>query len=98
MKLYEPPLLIAADAVALYPSLDHQRSSEVVRREVMQSKLRMQGTNWREMARYLKMTCSPGEVARYKVKKFLPSRSKTGGNEPGITGTEAQSGSCDTQQ
>ena len=79
-----------------YPDRPGLRNPEIVGQ--MQSKLKMEGTNWREMARYLKMTCSPGEVARYKIKKFLPTRSKTGGSEPGITGAEAQSGSCETQQ
>ena len=44
------PLLIAADASFLYPSLDHTTSAEMVSREVILSDLDMKGVDWRELA------------------------------------------------
>ena len=88
----EPPLLIDADAKALFPSLDHHQSAEVVRKEILRTNYHVEGTNWQEMARYLAMTSSPGEWSRWKVKKMIPSRISNTGVTSGITGKEAQEG------
>ena len=56
----EKPTLIAADAEALYPSLDPQICARVVREETLKSDLEVDG-NWQEMARCLAMCSDPWE-------------------------------------
>ena len=39
------PVLVAADAEALYPSLDRHTSARIVREEVLRSPVEMEGTS-----------------------------------------------------
>ena len=57
----EPPLLIARDAKALYPSLDHLETAEVIRGEILRSNIKVQGTNWKEITKYLIMSSWPSD-------------------------------------
>ena len=57
---YLPLVHPAADAEALYPSLDPNICARVVREETLKSNLEVDG-NWQEMARYLAMTSNPWE-------------------------------------
>ena len=83
---------------APFPSIDQHHSAEIVRREVMLSNIDVSGTDWKEMARYLRMTSPPRLWGKWRVRKFLPRRSKVGGTEPSITGPEASSGHKTTNQ
>ena len=94
----QSPQLLAADAAALYPSLNHHLTAEVIRREVMNSKLKVHGTDWRELAKYLKLTSTPAEISRWKVKKFMPRRGKSGGRAPTIKGAEAKGATKESTQ
>ena len=70
----------------------------MVRSEVMLSSINVEGVNWRELARYARMTCPPSTWSRWRIRKFLPRRAKKNGVEPGITGTEALGESTDSEQ
>ena len=48
-------LLTAANAKALYQSLDAQESAKKVREELMRMEISSEQFSWREMARYLAM-------------------------------------------
>ena len=76
------PCLISTDATALCPSIDHLRSAKIVRREVMLSKLSVEATDWREMARYLRMTVHPKLWGPWRIRKYLPRSSKNLRNHP----------------
>ena len=77
-----PPQLLAADATALYPSLDHKYTAEIIRQEVLKSRVSVEGLNTKELARYVRMTCSRGEISRWKLKRLLPWRKKSGEQNP----------------
>ena len=59
----EEPCLLAADAEALYPSLNTTQCAKVVRDMFMEADINVEGCNWKEMARYLAMTSDPWEWA-----------------------------------
>ena len=69
----EMPTLIAADAEALYPLLDPNICTRVVREETLKSDLEVDG-NWQEMTRYLAMSSNPWEWKQWKVDQFIPRR------------------------
>ena len=91
-------MIIAADANTLFPSINQEHSAEIVRREIMLSKISVSGTDWKNMARYLRMTCPPRLWSRWKIRNFLPKRAKTGGTEPTILGPEARFCNKDSEQ
>ena len=92
------PVLVAADAMALYPSLDRHECARVVREEVIKSEVVVEGTNWREMARYLAITSDPWEWSKWGVRPFIPTKIHNVGPDPGITGKEALGASLGSNQ
>ncbi|MCP3678952.1 MAG: hypothetical protein GY782_01110, partial [Gammaproteobacteria bacterium] len=92
------PKLIAADAEALYPSLDAGICSKVVREECIRSDMEVDNTNWQEMARYIAMTSDPWEWKQWQVAQFIPKRAFTRGHAPGITGKEAMGADLGSNQ
>ena len=64
----------------------------------MLANMKLEGFNWKEMARYLRMCGNPGLWAKWRVKKYLPVRVHSKGSEPGIFGAEAQGPHSDSEQ
>ena len=93
----ERPTLIAADAEALYLSLDPNICARIVREETLKSNLEVDG-NWQEMARYLAMTSDPWEHKQWKVDQFIPWRAHSKGPTPSITGKEAMGADLGSSQ
>ena len=52
--------------------------------------MEVDGLNWRELARYVRMTCPKGKWRRWGVSRLMPRRLKQGNKEPSIRGQEAQ--------
>ena len=84
-------MLLAANASAIYPSLDQKTSDEVVRKEILRLNYNVEGLNWQEIGRYLRMTNSPALWSYWKVRKLIPKRVSKEGVTPGITVQEARS-------
>ena len=40
----------------MYPNLDHNQTAEVLRREVLRSSIKIEGTNWKEIATYVNVS------------------------------------------
>ena len=91
-------MIIAADAKCFYPSMDHRRSAEVIRTEVMSTNMKLDGFNWREAAKYICLSLSPTDWDRWGVRRLMPKRAKSGGVAPGITGAEAMGADTGSQQ
>ena len=94
----DPPVLLATDAAALYPSLDPHLCARIVRKETVKSDLDFEGTNVREMGRYLAMTSDPWEWRKWGVSPFIPWRTSKSGRTPGVTGSEAMGAETESQQ
>ncbi len=63
----EDMMILASDAVALFPSLKKEETSAAVFEEVLRSRVQVEGMNWKETARYIKINSEPWEAQRFKV-------------------------------
>ena len=48
--------MLGCDTVALFPSMKYEESAEVIRQEVVNSNIEFKGVDWKQAARYLRMT------------------------------------------
>ena len=81
--------MIGSDVVALFPSLTAKETGEDCESQVLKSPLRVDGGNYREMARY----CTGNRKLAGnldEIKHLLPWRRKSGkgGREPGMQNPE----------
>ena len=63
---------------------------EIVRQEILRSDVKVEGLNWKELGRYVRMTCPPAKWRKWGIRRLLPRRKKSGNKEPSIIGPEAQ--------
>ena len=75
---------------ALYPSLDHRQSAEVVRKEIIKANLELRGVNYHQLAKYIRITSGPSDWSKWNVNKLLPKSRKEGRVEPRIIGQVAK--------
>ena len=80
--------ITGADAKALYPSLKGRHTARVVRDAALKTKLRVEGMNWQEVARYVAMGYDPFEKRALGLERILPKRRFHKGAKPGVTGKE----------
>ena len=76
------------DVKALYPSLEVEATTELVREAVLASDINFSGINWRHACLYLALTLPEEEKERPPFKDILPRRKNTRGRRPGITTAE----------
>ena len=76
-------MVSSLDVRALYPSLDVEASSEGVAKFVRESKIEIEGIDWREVQVYLASSLDPHVQKREKIKHLLPARMWSKGNKPG---------------
>ena len=84
-------VVVGADAVSLYPSLDTESTSESVRMEVIESKMKFEGVIMFEAGKYVAMNTQPWERRQMGVDHMVPNRRYRMGLDPGITGDGATS-------
>ena len=86
-------MLVACDAVKLFPSLRASESSTAVREAtiniVSQSGLKVEGLEYNEMAKYVRMNMTDWEIRVRKLSKIVPKRKYKHGKMPGMSGSEA---------
>ena len=87
----EEVILLGADAVALYPSLDKVVTAEEVRKEVTESRVKWEGVNWGEVGKYVTLNTNKGERRQMGVDELVPTRRFSKGPTPQITGEDAKS-------
>ena len=81
-------VITGADAVSLFPSLLVAHTARQVRDAAMESKLQVEGMDYKEMARYVVMGYEPWEVFEMKLGRIVPHRRYKKGTKPGVTGIE----------
>ena len=86
-------VLIGGDCVNLFPSLLAAESGRIVREStikiISQSNLTVDGLDYRELAKYVRMNMSDYEIITRKLSKIVPVRKYTRGAMPGMRGSEA---------
>ena len=55
-------MILAADAVALFPSLDPKKTAELVGREFVTSNLEMDGVDYLELGKYIALNWTPAQI------------------------------------
>ena len=86
-KPCEEIYMIGADAVALFPSLMGVRTGKIVRVRTEESEIILEGTDYKEMARYVRNNMDKtGDLE--DLRSILPWRRKVGGKEPGMRNKE----------
>ena len=93
----EEKVVIGADAEQLYPSLDAERSAKIVKEAAIKSKIKLEGINYNEAARYIVMNSSEAEIRTSGLRRVLPTRRYRKGTTPGVTGVEAMGSESDDE-
>ena len=76
--------LVGMDAVALFPSLSGKRTSRIVRKRIMASKMKMKGLQWRRGMIYIRINRKLTSGIPKEIRKYLPLRKSSQGVEPGM--------------
>lgn len=80
-------VLIGADAVSLYPSLQAASTSKAVGAEIRENcNLEFPDMDWHSMAKYVATCSQPWELRRMGVDKIVPVRSTNQGRKPTVRG------------
>ena len=77
--------LVGMDAVALFPSLSGKRTSKIVRKRIVMSRIKLEGFNWKKGMVYIKTNRSLTSGIPKEIRKFLPLRKSNQGVEPGMS-------------
>jgi hypothetical protein len=95
-SIEEDLIILGSDVVALFPNLTSKRTGKKVRGQVEKSELKIDGVNFKEVVRYVKVnedhTSGLGEL-----RKLLPWRRKHGGTRPGMKNKEINGKKKDTE-
>ena len=79
-------VVIGMDVEALYPSLDKEECSRIVREEVMRISMVWKNLDYLEGVRMVALNRSADYCRRHKLHRILPVRRKRTGTRPGVTG------------
>ena len=82
-------VLIGADVVQLFPSLEANHSSKLVNKSLLETKVQFDGINYVEVATYLAMELTEWQARSSKIHHLLPKRRFKKGQKPKITGINA---------
>ena len=83
-KLGDLLVLIAADCVAMFPSMDAENTARIVAKLYLESDLKIGTVNWKELSRYAYLMTSPSECRQWGIDHLLPTRRFKHGPTPGI--------------
>ena len=73
------------DVKALYPSLDIQHTADVVGESLLNSEVKVEGINTKELGLYLALTHTDDELENIGIQRNCPTRKKKKG-KPKLTG------------
>ena len=82
-------VLIGADAVGLFPSLDPDKCAKLVGEEFVTSDMKVQDVDYEVLTKYIAMNMSPGEIRLKGLHKAVPTRRYKYGPRPGVKSKEA---------
>ena len=94
----EDLILLGADVVALFPSLDTSEVAKEVMQEILESDLKIQEVEWKDLARYIAMNMDGSEVKNLRLDRLIPVRKYSRGPRPGITSKEAKAKDTDDEE
>ena len=66
-------VLVGADAEKLYPSLDHQRTADVMYEATMLTPIKWENMDWQEQGKYAAVNLSEEEQARLGIQHLVPT-------------------------
>ena len=84
----EQMIVGSTDVKALYPSLLAIPSTDIIVEVFMQTELQIEGIDWVEVGKYLKINLSATEIDTLGLKEVISTRAKVGGRSPGMTTAE----------
>ena len=84
-KLGELLVIVAADCIAMFPSMDGANTGRIVGKMFRESDLQIAGVNWKELSRYVYLMATPSECRQHGVLHLLPTRRYKHGPTPGMT-------------
>ena len=77
--------LVGMDAVALFPSLTSRRTARIVRERIEESKIKLEGFNWKKGLIYILINKEIPSKIPTEVRKYIPFRKSNRGVQPGMT-------------
>ena len=83
-------ILLGADVISLFPSLDTKEMADVVMKELLKTSMTFQEIDWKELATYVALNLDPGEIRKAGLERVCPLRKFNHGPRPGITTKEAR--------
>ena len=83
-------LLLGADVKALFPSLDCKEVAKEVMKELLETEMKIDEVDWKELATYLAMNLDQKQVDALPVRRLIPVRRYSRGPRPGCTGKDAR--------
>ena len=79
-------VIVGADAEQLYPSLLEEQAGRLTEKAAMETKVKVEGINYKEAARYVAMESTETEIKLSGLRRVLPVRRFKPGTKPGVTG------------
>ena len=79
-------VIIGADVVNHYPSLDKTLSARTAKQAMLETDVQFSGVNYREAARYCALEMSETEIRMSKLRRIIPTRRYSKGTRPSIIG------------
>ena len=95
-KLGDLLVIVAADCVAMFPSMEGNNTGDIIGRMYLESDLEVKEVNWKELARYVGLLSTPSEAVQYRVRHLLPSRRYKHGPVPGLSSADVRSRNIDS--
>ena len=96
-NLDSPVVIIGADAVNMYPSIQKMASGRAAKSAMMETTIKFEGVNYREAARYLAMELNETEIRLSRLRRILPRRRFKKGTKPTVKGPVASGPSVDDE-
>ena len=88
----------SSDVEGLYPACKALLSGKLVKETVLKSKMKTEGINYREAARYCAMKYSKSEIFSNGLTRIIPHRRYRKGTKPGVKGTGPKSKESDDEE
>ena len=82
--------LLGFDVISLFPNLDINEVSKEVGKEFLESEVKVEGTDWKELSCYLAMNMTTKEISDRGLRRLVATRAYSKGRRPGCTGEEAK--------
>ena len=76
--------LVGMDAVALFPSLSGKTTARIVKKKIIESRMKCEGFNWKKATIYILNNKQYIEKITTQTRRYFPVRRKNQGTQPGI--------------